>query len=59
MGQKHQDGENLQYSSIFFLKGKAGVGFELKLSKFGQVARFPNGRGIWIIEEKNSKNVFS
>ena len=53
MGQNHQDGENLQYSSIFFLKGKAGAGWEKKVSKFGQVSSFPNGHGLWIIEEKD------
>ena len=58
MGQQLQDGKNLQYSSFHFLKGKAGVGWEMKVSKFGQVLPFPNGWGIWIIEEKNSKKYF-
>ena len=55
MGQYLQDGEKLQYSSIYFLKGKAGVGWEMKVSKFGQVLPFPNGWDISIIEEKISK----
>ena len=58
MGQKHQDGENLQYSSIFFPKDKAGAGWEKKVSKFGQVLSFQNGHLIWIIEEKILKNIF-
>ena len=43
MGQYLQDGEKLQYSSIYFLKGKVGVGWEMMESKFGQVLPFPNG----------------
>ena len=43
MGQQLQDGINLQYSSFYFFKGKAGVGWEMKVSKFGQVLPFPNG----------------
>ena len=46
MGQKIQDGKNIQYSSLFFLKGKTGVGWEMKVSKFCQVLPFPNGQGI-------------
>ena len=43
MGQYLQDGGKLQYLSIYFLKGEAGAGWELKVSKFGQVLPFPNG----------------
>ena len=35
--------KNLQYSSHYVLKGKAGVGWEMKVSKFGQVLPFQNG----------------
>ena len=43
MGQYLQDGGKFQYSSIFCLKGKAGVGWEMKVSKVGQVLPFQNG----------------
>ena len=48
MGQKHQDGENLQYSSYFFWKGKAGAGCEMKVSNCGRELPFPNGWGILV-----------
>ena len=50
--------KNLQYSSHYVLKGKAGVGWEMKVSEFGQAFPFPKGHGIWIIEDKISKKVF-
>ena len=51
MGQQLQDGINLPYSSFYFFKVKAGVGWEMKVSKFGQVFPFPNGWDISIIED--------
>ena len=41
MGQKLQDGQNLEYSSFFLLKGNAGAGVKMKVSKFGQLLFFP------------------
>ena len=58
MGQQIQDGKNLQYLSFYFFKGEAGVGWEMKVSKFGQVSPFLNGWEISIIEEKISKKYF-
>ena len=58
MGQQIQDGKNLQYSSFYFFNGEAGVGWEMKVSKFGQVSPFLNGWEILIIEEKISKKYF-
>ena len=58
MGQKDQEGKNINYMSLLFLKDKAGVGWEMKVSKFGQVLPFPNGWDISIIEEKISKKNF-
>ena len=58
MGQQIPDGKNLQYSSFYFFKGEAGVGWKMKVSKFGQVLPFPHGWDISIIEEKNSKKYF-
>ena len=58
MGQKLQDGENLQYLSIYFWKYKAGVGWKMKVSKFGQVFPFPNGWDISILEDFFSKKYF-
>ena len=58
MGQQLQDGKNLQYSSFYFFKGKDGVGWERKVSKFGQVLPFPNGWDISILEEIFSKKYF-
>ena len=52
MGQQLQEGKNLQYSSFNFFKGEAGVGLEMKVSKFGQVLPFPNEWVIWIIKDK-------
>ena len=49
--------ENLQYSSFYFLKGKDGLRWEMKVSEFGQLFPFPNEHGIWIIEENISKKV--
>ena len=49
-----KDGETFNH----FCKGKAGVGWEMKVSKFGQVLPFPNGWDISIIEEKISQNYF-
>ena len=42
----------------YFFKGEAGVGWEMKVSKFGQVLPFPNGWDISIIEEKLSNKYF-
>ena len=58
MGQQLQDGKNLQYSSFYFFKGEAGVGCEMKVSKFGQVSPFLNGWETSIIEEKISNKYF-
>ena len=46
-------GKTFNIRPLFFLKGKAGAGCEMKVSNFSQVLPFPNGCGIWIIEEKN------
>ena len=40
MGQQIQDGKNLEYSSFYFFKGEAGVGWEMKVLKFGQKTKF-------------------
>ena len=58
MGQQIQDEENHQHSSFYFFKDKAGVGWEMKVSKFGQVFPFPNGWDVSIIEEILSKKYF-
>ena len=54
MGQEIQDRKNLQYLSFYFLKGNSGMGWEIKVSKLP----FPNGYGIWIVEEIFSKKVW-
>ena len=59
MGQQLQDGINLQYSSFYFFNGKACVGWEMKVSKFGQVFPFPNVWDISIIENIFFKKVYS
>ena len=43
MGQKDQEGKNIHYMSFLFLKDKAGVGWEIKISKFRQLVPFTIG----------------
>ena len=40
MGQKDQEGKHIRYMLLFFLKDKAGVGWEMKISKFCQLVPF-------------------
>ena len=44
MGQQDQEGKNIH--SMFFWKGKAGSGWEMKISQFCQWVPSENGLGV-------------
>ena len=50
--------ENLQYLSFYFLKDKSGVGWEMKVSKFGKCYLTKIDAEFELLEKKLQQNIF-